>query len=144
MFEDLIRRTLGDLPTDVRRRLILGLEDLGKEFLVPKVADTVGRVVVKSIDGVAKAAVKSLATEEDAARLASAYLVEVTDQLSQFAEALDAYLPHALAVEVAKKAHGDKSAQANAARRERERWMNEAKSEVRDVFRAIAGQEAAD
>lgn len=127
----------------MQRRLVNDLEDLGREFLVPKVADSVGRVVVKAIDGVAKVGVKAL-PQADAERLAAAYLVEVTDQLGQFSAALDDYLPHALAVEVAKRKFGSSSAQANAARRERKKWMDEAKSEVRDIFAAIAGGEVED
>lgn len=143
MFEDLIRRTLGDLSTEVKRKLINELEDLGKEFLVPKVADSVGRIVVKSIDGVAAAAVRTL-PEEDAARLVAAYLVEVTEQLDQFSTALENYAPHPIAVEVAKKQFGSKSVQANLERMARKKWMDEVKGEARDVFRAIAGAEVED
>jgi len=143
MFEDLVRRVLGDVEKDVRRRLLAELALLGRESVVPRVADAVGRLVIKSLDGVVAAAVKTL-SKEDAGRLAAAYLAEVQDQLEQFSAALLDYLPHAVAVEQAKKEWGGQSREANAARRERKLWMDEAKAEVRDIFAAVAGDETVD
>ena len=140
---DLVRRSLGDLGADVKRRLIRELEDVGKGFVVPAVADAVSRTVIKSLDGVVAAAVKSL-PQEGAERLAAAYLAEVQDQLEQFSAALLEYLPFAVAVEKSKLAFGDKSAQAEAARRTRQLFIEGVRSEVRDVFKAVAGQETAD
>jgi hypothetical protein len=145
LFQDLVMKVLGSsVTTDVKRRLIAELEGLGKEFVSTQVADAVGRVIVKGVDGVAKAAVRSLDTEELAAGLAAAYLVEIQEQLHQFSDALDDYLPYAIAVEVAKRQYGSSSQQANGARAVRKRWMDEAKSEVRDIFKAVAGVEVAD
>lgn len=144
VFEELVRTSLGELTIEAKRKVIAELYQLGNEFVIPKVADTASRVFVKSLDGVVGASVRALEMEEDAARLSAAYLAEVTEQLSQFSAALDAYLPHALAVEVNKKRFGTKSAQANAARKVREEWMNGVRSEVRDVFKAVAGSEVVD
>ena len=144
IWSDLISRELGELTIEARKRVIRQLTALGREYLVPQVADTVSRAIVKSLDGVVKAAVTSLELEEDAARLATAYLDEVQEQLSQFSIALEGYLPHALAVEVAKERHGSKSAQANEARKVRDTWLKEVRSEVRDVFKSVAGDEASD
>jgi hypothetical protein len=144
IWSDLIQNALGELTTEAKKRLIQRLTALGKEFVVPQVADTVSRVFVKSLDGVVKAAVQGLEMEEDAARLSGAYLDAVQDQLAQFSVALEGYLPHALAVEVAKKSFGSDSAQANEARKKREGFLFECKSEVRDLFRSVMGEEVSD
>jgi hypothetical protein len=143
MFEGLVRPALGDLTADVKQKLIRELEIVGKGFVATAVADSVSRTVIKSLDGVVAAAVRSL-PQEDAERLAAAYLAEVQDQLEQLSAALLGYLPHAVNVEQAKKSHGSKSAQANRARAERQSFIEGVRSEVKDTFKAIAGQSVED
>ena len=143
LFDDLVRRSLGDLSAEVKRRLIRDLEGIGKAFVSTSVADAVSRTVIKSLDGVVAVAVKAL-PQEESERLAAAYLAEVTEQLDEFSQALLDYLPHAVSVEVAKKSHGNNSYQAVLARLERQRFIEGVRSEVKDVFRAVAGQEPTD
>jgi hypothetical protein len=144
IWSDLIQNGLGELTTEAKKALIQRLTALGKEFVVPQVADTVSRVFVKSLDGVVKAAVTSLEMEDDAARLCSAYLAEVQDQFDEFQAALESYLPLAIAVEVAKKTHGGSSSEANEARRQRATFLAECRAEVRDIFAAVVGKDAGD
>jgi hypothetical protein len=144
IWEDLIRSELGELAIEAKKRLIRQLTELGREFLVPQVADAVSRIITKSLDGVVKAAVTSLEMEDDAARLCSAYLAEVQDQFDEFQAALESYLPLAIAVEVAKKTHGGSSSEANEARRTRSVFLAECRAEVRDIFAAVVGKETGD
>jgi hypothetical protein len=144
IWEDLIRSELGELAIEAKKRLIRQLTELGREFLVPQVADAVSRIITKSLDGVVKAAVTSLEMEDDAARLCSAYLAEVQDQFDEFQAALESYLPLAIAVEVAKKKHGASSSEANEARRTRAVFLAECRAETRDIFAAVVGKETGD
>lgn len=144
LWSDLIQNELGELTTEAKKRLIQRLTALGKEFLAPKVADTVSRVIVKSLDGVVKAAVQGLEMEEDAARLSVGYLEGVQEQLAQFSTALETYLPYAIAVETARKTFGSDSREANEVRKLREAFLLECRAEVRDIFRAVAGEKVSD
>lgn len=143
LFEDLLRRTVGDLETELKRKLIAELYELGNTYVAPKVADLASRGILKSLDGVSWAAVRTL-PKEDAARFVAGYLDEVLEQFEQFTEALRGYAPLSHAVNEARHEFGHKSAQANAARKARDKWTREVKSEARDIFKVVAGEEPVD
>lgn len=143
MLKDLIREALPDLGPDTAGNLLRQLEDVGEEIAVDAGAKLAARGLVKGIDLFARVAVKNLSRDE-ADDLTTSYVDAIVVQLDQLIEAIQSYAPLAFAVEAAKKEHGDKSAEANAARRAREVAMNELRQEVRDVLKAATGGEVAD
>lgn len=143
-FDDLIKDVLGELTESARRTLQRRLQDIGEEFAVTQVAASVSRFVLKSLDGVVKESVQALEMQEDAERFSVAYLDEIQDQNAQWMAALEGYLPHALAVETAKKNFGSSSVQANDARKARAEFIEECKEEVRDIFKAVVGKDVTD
>lgn len=144
LFSELVRETLSELTTEVKRQFLRRLEEEAREYVSTRVVDAAARALIKSVDELIKVTVKSLETEDDQARFIAAYVDEVTDQLDQLKDALTDYVPFAVAVEREKELWGGKSAQANAARKARKKWMLDLRGEVRDTFNAAAGKEVED
>jgi hypothetical protein len=143
MWQNLIGKVLPGLQDAIAKKLLGDLTKAGKKIAVDEVAKQVSRITLKGIDSFLAVAVKNLPSDQ-ASTLADAYTTALADQIDQFGEAIDAYLPLQLAVEVAKKQHGDKSPEANAARAARVAGIAEMRQEVRDVFRTVTGGTVAD
>lgn len=142
IFDDLLDE-LGDLG-DGRAKLLKELRAIATGTLVDEAAKVASRVVLKGIDGVIEAAVRNLPPAR-ARTLADSFLTEVIgQQYDQLREALEAYVPLQLAVEVAKRQAGPTSAQANAARARRQRGIDELREEVRDLLRTAVGKQPTD
>lgn len=143
MFEDLIRNLLPHLAGDVKTRLIKELQALGKGMVTTQVAEQFARLITKSLDAVIATAVKHLDVA-DTDHLAAAYVTQIDEQIMDFTTALHDYIPKQIAVERAKKDHGADSVEANAARVDRAKFLQEVKSEVGDLLRAATGSNPKD
>ena len=143
MFEDLIRKLLPNLNSDIKRKLLNDLKDLGRDVVTTKIAEQISRLMVKSLDKVISTAVKHLDVTESE-ELANAYIMQIDEQLMDLAQALQDYAPHQIAVERAKKRFGNNSPEANDARNTRSKYLQEVRSEVGDLIRAATGEEPKD
>lgn len=142
-FDGLVKDFLGDLEKEVQKKLIAELENIGKEFAIEHVTKTLSRTILKGIDGIVAVTVK-LSDRAHAGELAHGYLDVVDEQFLQLQEALKTYVPLQIAVEVAKKEFGKNSAEANAARKEREQGIEEVREEVSDIIAALLGEHVTD
>ena len=138
MWKELIDRALPGLQDTVSKKLLGDLKKSGKKLAVDAVAKQVSRIIVKSLDSFIEVTVKNLPGDQ-ATALTDAYDVALSIQFDQLGDAIDAYIPLQMAVEVAKKQFGDKSPEANAARELRAAGIAEMRQEVRDIFRAVTG-----
>ena|SRR6185436_15259117 len=143
MFELLVKETLGHLTQTLQNEIVRDLKSKAKELLVNEISKAAGRVILKGIDGVVAVAVDSL-SKRDAQKLLDGYTEHLGNELQELFDALDTYIPLQLNVELAKAAFGDKSPEANAARKLRQAGIDEFKEEFRDFFNVIVGDEPAD
>jgi hypothetical protein len=143
MFEDLIKKVLGDVESHVRDQVLGELKRFGDTISADQVAKSCSRAIMKGIDGVTAACVNSLG-KGDAEKLMNAYTAELQRQISQFSEAIALYAPLDLQVELAKKTWGDKSKQANDARALREKGISEFRQELKDILDAAVGKKTSD
>lgn len=142
---DLVEKALPglDIGGTVGKKLIWQLEGAAKKVAVAEIAKVVARGLVKGIDSFARIAVKNLSPAETEALMA-AYVTVLQEQIRQLAIAASDYAPLALNVESKKEQFGDKSIEANQARKEREAGIKEMHAEVKDVLLAAAGGEVQD
>ena len=132
------------LSGSVRSILLKELEQLAATALVNNAAKVAAQVILKGIDGTVATAVKHLPADQ-AARLAHEFATEVVgQQYDQLMDAFKAYVPLQLAVEVAKKAHGGASPEANAARAARAAGIAELRQEMQDLLLAVTGKTPTD
>jgi hypothetical protein len=143
MFEQLLKFALPHLGGDLKDRLLHQLEAAVKQLAVDQLAKSTAHVLLKSIDSVIAVAVANL-SRGDAQKLASAYALEVLRQLDQLSDAVHAYIPMQVTVEVAKQEHGATSPQAAAARKAREAGIAELKQEVKDLLKSATGGDVKD
>jgi hypothetical protein len=139
MFESLVAGLLGDLKGDVAKKLLGELENVGKDYAANTVSKQAGRVLVKGIDEVVERAVKVLDKAEQTEEFVESYVDQMDGEWVELLDAIKAYIPLQVAVEVAKKKHGKNSAEANAARAKRKAGIEEVHEEVRDVFAGVLG-----
>ena|ERR1043166_5999767 len=143
MFEALVKSVLGDVELQVKNQVLHELQSVGKSVLINEVAQSCAHQMLKGIDGVIAACVKSLG-KGDAAKLMNAYTDEVRTQVNQFTEAMALYAPLQLDVELAKKTYGDKSKEANAAREKRAKGITSFKTEFQDILKVVIGETPSD
>jgi hypothetical protein len=143
MFEDLIGKVLGGLPFQLKDKLLGELENAVESIVTDTVSKSCSRTILKGIDGVVAASVKSL-TNTDAQALIDAYMIEIREQVLQFANAITVYVPLQVAVETAKKEHGTNSVQAKEARTAREAGIKEFREEFQDILRVVVGDDPKD
>lgn len=142
MIGDLVKN-LG-LTDQIEKMLVNELKKIGAQALVGEASKLASRALLKGIDGVAAAAVKHM-SDAQAQAFANEFVSEVVGlQYDQLLDAFKAYVPLAVAVEMAKEKHGSNSAQANAARALRQTGINEMRQEVKDVLLASMGSAPAD
>lgn len=139
MFEALVAGLLGDLKGDIAKKLLGELENVGKDYAAKTVSKQAGRVLVKGIDEVVERAVKVLDKVGQTEEFVESYVDQMDGEWIELLEAIKTYIPLQVAVEVAKKKHGPKSAEANAAREKRKAGIEEVHEEVRDVFAGVLG-----
>lgn len=138
LFEDLIKKTIPGLSTTILKSLLHELEGTAKGIAVDEAAKLTSRTLLKGVDTFVATAVKHLAAG-DATKLSGAYLQVLTEQLNQLNTALMVYVPLQVGVEAAKRAHGDSSAEATAARLKRAPGIVALRQEVKDVLTVAAG-----
>jgi hypothetical protein len=143
MFVDLLKTALVGVPDAVKKLLEQELKHQAEEFLAKTVIKTVAHNMLKGIDDVIAASVHVLSSDQ-VARLAGAYRNEIDRQFVQLNQAVATYIPLQVAVEMAKKQHGNNSPEANAARAKRAAGIDEVKTEFGDLFAAIVGEHVTD
>ncbi len=142
IFEDLLAEF--QLPADVKDRLLRELRKLGYQALADQAARLTAQALLKGIDGVVAAAVKVLPAAE-AHDLADWFWQDALEaQLKQLSDALEAYVPLQVAVELAKEQRGPTSVEAAVARVARVEGIANVRAEVRDLLRAATGGDPAD
>ncbi len=143
MFETLIKSVLGDVEVQVKNQVLRELQSVGKTVLINEVAQSCAHAILKGIDGVIAACVKSLG-KGDAAKLMNAYADEVRTQVNQFSEAVALYAPLQLEVELAKRTYGNQSKEANAARVKRLAGISSFRQEFQDILKVVIGETPSD
>jgi hypothetical protein len=143
MFDLIIKAALAGVKDDVKKKLADELRNVAEDFVTKNVTAQVARVLLKGIDEVVEKSVKLLSSDQ-VEKLAGAYADEIDRQFVDLNQAIAAYVPLQVAVEMAKKEHGNKSAEANAARALRAAGIDEVKSEFGDMFGAILGNHVKD
>jgi hypothetical protein len=138
MFDDIIKLALPGVEEKVKKELVARLKAVAAEFISQNVVTTVSHTILKGIDTVIATSVHAL-TSDQIEKLAGAYTDKIDQQFVQLNQAIGVYIPLQVAVEVAKKEHGDKSGEANAARALRAKGIDEVKSEFGDLFGVILG-----
>lgn len=143
MFEAIIKAALPGVSDSVKKLLLGELKHVASDFVTKNIMSQVARAILKGIDEVVEHAVKVLPSEQ-VAKLAGAYTDEIDRQFVQLNQAIGAYIPLQVAVEIAKKQHGKTSAEANAARIARASGIDEVKDEFGDLFGSVLGQHVSD
>lgn len=138
MFDAIIKAALAGVSDDIKGKLADELKDVAQDFISKNVISQVSRVILKGIDEIVEKAVKHL-PKEQVIKVAGSYTHEIDQQFVQLNEAIVTYIPLQVAVEVAKRQHGKNSAEANAARAERAKGIEEVKEEFGDLFGSILG-----
>lgn len=142
-FPDVINLVLSHTPVDIRDAFKNQLLKIGHNALFPNAADTIARALIKGIDEVVAACVKTLG-KGDSQAIIAAYQNSLQGELQELIDATIAYAPKALAVELAKATYGNNSKEANAARAERAVFMADLRSEVSDLLESVTGGTPAD
>ena len=128
-----VNTVLNFLPAPVRDALLQELDRRGRKLVVQKVPALYGRELAESIDRFVVNVVRTVPVEH-AGEVVDAYVKTVRGNASEFGEAITAYAPKQLAVELAKKAHGEDSNEVAVARAERKSVLMTLKREVREVL----------
>lgn len=139
LFDGLIKDVLPSLEKDAAGSLLKNLESVGEGIALHRVSAEVAHIVLKSIDGVVAAAVKTLSAEE-ATKIGDAYLAEIDTQVINLGEALAHYIPLQAEVEFAKRIHGNNSAEANAARAARQVGIDLIRKDIDQAFGELIGK----
>lgn len=139
MWEEIVKVVLGTLESEGAKALLQELEQIAAGWTEPLITKEVARLLLKGIDAVVVAGVKKL-DNAHALALTETYVVKVDDQLAALAAALGHYIPLQIAVEVAKKEHGNNSLEANAARQARKDGINAVRTDVGAVFAELFGE----
>lgn len=130
---------LNALPADVRESLENELESAG----VKLVWKTAAHQLVKAVDTAVAIGVKHLRPEQ-VTEFGDAFDDTVWEELSELGQAVAVYIPLQADVELMKRQHGDKSPEANAARKRRSVGLNGFREEIKDTVLAFAGKEPTD
>jgi len=138
MFDQILKIALPGVEEQVKKQLGADLKKVAAEFISENVVKTVSHTILKGIDTIVATSVHTL-TSDQVKKVAGAYTDQIDQQFVQLNQAIAAYIPLQVAVEVAKKEHGNNSAEANAARAIRANGINEVKSEFGDIFGVILG-----
>lgn len=136
MLQKLVDLLSQALPLDVVTKT---LSTLTRDVAAPFIVKEVGHGLLKGIDDVVVAAVKNLPTDK-AQALTTEYAGAIEAKIGLLIQAITAYIPHQIAVEVAKKEHGTDSAEANAARADRATYINEVHADIAEIFTEITGE----
>lgn len=139
MWEEIVKVVLGTLESEGAKAVLKELEQIAADWAEPLITKEVARLLLKGVDAVVVAGVKTLA-DTDALSLTEKYVEHVDGQLAALAEALGHYIPLQIAVELAKKAHGDNSPEANAARQARRAGIDTVRTDVGAVFAELFGE----
>lgn len=103
-----------------------------------EVQKEVSRVTLKAFDSLVAVTVKA-AGSHAAQQLAGAHLLQVGGQFDQLKTALGHYYPLQVAVETAKREHGDHSPEAEAVRALRAPGILTVRAAVEDIFASLTG-----
>lgn len=134
---------LKSLPAGMADDIRAELEAAAKKVAQDTIAAACARLLVKGTDSAIAIAVKHL-PENQVDPFAEAYDESVAEELAELQQALAAYAPLQCAVELAKKKHGNKSTEANEARKRREIGLSGFRSEIKDVVLSVSGGEPTD
>ena len=123
----------------IKKQLVDELKHIGTQALVTEAAKLASRSILKGLDSVVAASVKHLSPGQ-AKVFTDDFVTEVVGlQYDQLLDAFRAYVPLAVAVELAKREFGSNSAQVNAARAARQVGISEMREEIRDVLLVSTG-----
>ena len=133
MLEEIFQDALKGIAGDRRAQLLGAIEGVVQSLVLHDVSNVIAHNLLKAVDGIVAAAVQ-VVDSPTATKLAKAYNNHVDQQLIEMVNALDDYIPYQVKVESMKHLHGSDSAEANAARKEREPEIKKVHAAVDAVF----------